>query len=493
MKKLSKIVATCMAVALSASVMTGCAPQGEAKAVSYVGLDINPEITLSLDKNDKVLSVYAGNEDAKIMLYGESLEGLKIDVAVDKIADIAVELGYVSDKNYGINFTVEGKINKQDFIEKAKAKFSEKAGSIDLNFTEDGKFSIKRQLEDLKAEYPTVQAIQELTAGKLRLVLEAIELDGSLTITAAAEMDMDDLIEIINEKAKKIEHYMDKAYDFAVKQANHVYEEAKAGILDSIYLAPYLNFIKYPVNNALLYNTYSLASRTLSHAIVIAEKNAQIAKEVSVPTQVVDGIALTLNFDATQKEEFVMAITVDGVITLDAIEDYLDGYFKNMSEDALDAIENQIDLVEDMIDQVEDQLDNGVHGAYQEQIEDVIETIEDAFDKLPESLKASANAYATELETIVNSISQAVEGKEPLAALYSAKAVIDEKAQEIKEVMYAELEENGDLDAVLAQIDAVQSGLDLHKQTLDNTIKGARDHAKNFFDQKKEELKGPKH
>lgn len=491
MKKLSKIVATCMAVALSASVMTGCAPQGEAKAVSYVGLDINPEITLSLDKNDKVLSVYAGNEDAKVMLYGENLEGLKIDVAVDKIAEVAVELGYVSDKNYGINFTVEGKINKQDFIEKAKAKFSEKAGSINLNFTEDGKFSLKRKLEEIKAEYPTVQAIQELTVGKLRLVLEAIELDGSLTITTASEMDMDDLIAIINEKAKKIEHYMDKAYDFAVKQANHAYEEAKAGILDSIYLAPYLNFIKYPVNNALIYNTYSLASRTLSHAIVIAEKNAQIAKEVSVPMQVVDGIALTLNFDATQKEEFVMAITVDGVITLDAIEDYLDGYFKNMSQDALDAIETQIDHIEDMIDQVEDQLDNGVHGAYQEQIEDVIEVIEDAYDRLPESIKA--NAYVTELETIIESISQAVEGKEPLSALYSAKAVIDEKAQEVKTLMENELKENGDLDAVLAQINAVQSGLDMHKQTLDNAVKDARDHAKNFFREKKEGLKGPKH
>ena len=155
MKKLSKIVATCMAVALSASVMTGCAPQGEAKAVSYVGLDINPEITLSLDKNDKVLSVYAGNEDAKIMLYGESLEGLKIDVAVDKIADIAVELGYVSDKNYGINFTVEGKINKQDFIEKAKAKFIEKAGSIDLNFTEDGKYTFQDAEYDLVTTFIT--------------------------------------------------------------------------------------------------------------------------------------------------------------------------------------------------------------------------------------------------------------------------------------------------------------------------------------------------
>jgi hypothetical protein len=59
--------------------------------------------------------------------------------------------------------------------------------------------------------------------------------------------------------------------------------------------------------------------------------------------------------------------------------------------------------------------------------------------------------------------------------------------------MENELKENGDLDAVLAQINAVQSGLDMHKQTLDNAVKGARDHAKNFFKEKKEGLKGPKH
>ena len=66
----------------------------QSKAQSFVSLDINPEITLTLDENGAVLTVVGENEDANVLLYGEeTLVGMNIEAAVEKITALATELG----------------------------------------------------------------------------------------------------------------------------------------------------------------------------------------------------------------------------------------------------------------------------------------------------------------------------------------------------------------------------------------------------------------
>ena len=109
MKKLIKLTAAFLALAMVATFGVACAPKGEEKAVSYVAVDVNPSISLALDKKNRVVSVYAANEDAQVLLYGEELEGLSAEDALEKIAELSFELGYLDETNFGVNVTAAGR------------------------------------------------------------------------------------------------------------------------------------------------------------------------------------------------------------------------------------------------------------------------------------------------------------------------------------------------------------------------------------------------
>lgn len=72
--KLSKILAASLSGAMVVSLAAACGNGGkdEGKAVSYVGIDVNPSVSLVLDKNDTVLSVLADNEDAQVFSTGKT-------------------------------------------------------------------------------------------------------------------------------------------------------------------------------------------------------------------------------------------------------------------------------------------------------------------------------------------------------------------------------------------------------------------------------------
>ena len=73
-KKMTKIVGLTLTGVMLAGMMTACAPAQteEAKAESFVSIDVNPSISLVLDEDDKVLSVIAENEDAQVLVYEEN-------------------------------------------------------------------------------------------------------------------------------------------------------------------------------------------------------------------------------------------------------------------------------------------------------------------------------------------------------------------------------------------------------------------------------------
>jgi hypothetical protein len=73
-EKMTKIVGLTLTGVMLAGMMTACAPTKteEAKAESFVSIDVNPAISLVLDKDDKVLSVIAENEDAQVLVYEEN-------------------------------------------------------------------------------------------------------------------------------------------------------------------------------------------------------------------------------------------------------------------------------------------------------------------------------------------------------------------------------------------------------------------------------------
>ena len=118
--KMKTFMGLLCAVTMGASVvmMSGCLDgsgnssssgnqEDSVQATSYVSLDINPSIELTLDAENKVISVYGGNEDGQVLLYEETgIIGEDVQIAVDKIVDLAVELGYLDENNKVISTNV---------------------------------------------------------------------------------------------------------------------------------------------------------------------------------------------------------------------------------------------------------------------------------------------------------------------------------------------------------------------------------------------------
>jgi len=95
--KYSLLVASLLMVALGINLFN----QPAVAPAAYVSLDINPSIELAVDKEQKVISTKAFNEDGKQLLTNLRLEQLDLYQAMEKILEEAIAENYV--KNTGKN------------------------------------------------------------------------------------------------------------------------------------------------------------------------------------------------------------------------------------------------------------------------------------------------------------------------------------------------------------------------------------------------------
>lgn len=111
----------------------------DAKAIaSYVSLDINPSIELTVDSENKVLSVYGGNEDGQVLLYEETLRGyakdmnakaeamltkIKGELTEEELAEVDAEIAKIVADFEDEKAEMESKIAQA--AEEAKAKLAE--------------------------------------------------------------------------------------------------------------------------------------------------------------------------------------------------------------------------------------------------------------------------------------------------------------------------------------------------------------------------------
>ncbi len=166
MKKFTSIILCVLLAVMAIFTMISC--EKEEGSPSYVSIDINPSIELTVDAENKVVSVYAANEDANVLLYEETgIVGANIEGAIAKITELAIELGYIDETNKVVGTTISSE--NADWVatlqEKVNTKITATAKEAGLNITTDGEgaYSVLRQLETFKAKYPENEAIQNLS------------------------------------------------------------------------------------------------------------------------------------------------------------------------------------------------------------------------------------------------------------------------------------------------------------------------------------------
>ncbi len=80
---------------------------------SVIGIDVNPSIELSVNRNEKVLQANPLNEDAETILDDMNLKNVDLDIAVNALIGSMVRNGYLDELDNAILVTVSNENEKK--------------------------------------------------------------------------------------------------------------------------------------------------------------------------------------------------------------------------------------------------------------------------------------------------------------------------------------------------------------------------------------------
>lgn len=175
-KFLSFVLAICLIIPC-AFALVACGTGSDDEAAKVMNVSLNPEIEFVLDKNDKVLSVNALNEDGNHIISvsineitGTSeFEGLTADEAVELFLEITEENGYlVTGDEEEIKIEISGKADNlmKKVKEKANKFFNDNGLDIDITIEKIEKADILEEVKECMKEY-TEAELKSMTQEQL--------------------------------------------------------------------------------------------------------------------------------------------------------------------------------------------------------------------------------------------------------------------------------------------------------------------------------------
>ena len=297
------------------------------KGVSYVAIDINPTVEITLDKNEKVLTVYAANEDAEVMLYGsDGIVGEKLTAAVDRIAELAKEYGYVTEDNATVSVTVTADSEKtaEDIYTAVKTNMEAACRQLGVTVARCLDAVTAAKLNALKEQYPDDENIAAMTVEKYRLVRSVLLADRKLTVTEAAKMTESELTDRLTAKREERKAMLSRAMEMAVENAELIYAQTRANLVNTVYL-------KYGGTEAIRYGTLDNAYFTVSLMIKI---NGDLA-EFGITEKAVRDVAASIGIPVESIDEFVSDCKdSEGYITDETISYAVNKWYRSMSAEA---------------------------------------------------------------------------------------------------------------------------------------------------------------
>ena len=476
MKKISAIIAVVLTAVLLCTAFVGCVNAGDKDGKTYVSMDINPSVNMVIDEQGNVESVEAGNEDAQVMLYGEVIVGKTAEEAFELIANLAVECGYLTAENSGVNVTVvsgngsaEAEAKVGNIVETAFKAEAAKA-SISAKINTGASFSLQRQLEYVKSKYPNVSAIQNMSIGKFKLVSELVANDEGITLEYAATLDNEDLIEKLNTCYEKIEPYATEAYNIAVAEANEAFEIAKTAAEGAAWTAYYakvmaLNIIAHPVNYGAIYAAYDIAAVSVDYTLDKIEMAISYTNQAlsNVDTQKIADIL------GVEKSEVDAAVTDEnGKVTLESIEAYIDRTLKNMSAEAYAQIKDELPQLETYVNGLQAEVDKFIDSLPEEYATAIRKIIDDAKvlgGDLVEFVESLGDLTVDDVRTIVTYLEE--KRDETMATI--EKDLTAEQLEEAK-----------------TYIEAANDTISAAQSVYNTAVESAKKDAENFLAQAKE-------
>ncbi len=165
MKK--RFLSLCAAFALGATMFSfgGCSKAAENTRMT---VDINPSVELMVDKDNKVVSVTALNDDAAIILQGTAFVGKTSDEVVKGVVEVATETGYivkgeveVGENNVKISVSGDTKWAK-DLYKDAEKKVNEYLESSGIKATVERVDALKTEALKQLAKHNSTYTEEEI-------------------------------------------------------------------------------------------------------------------------------------------------------------------------------------------------------------------------------------------------------------------------------------------------------------------------------------------
>ena len=411
MKKLfGKLLATIAAASLTFSIVactgeTGGTNVAAAESV-YLAIDINPSVELII-KDGKVSGVTAANEDGAVLLSGETLEGMSVEAATDRIVALAEELGFLTDENNQVKITVVSDDAKAEEAVFEKAQKGAKKGSEKAEVNRNPRSADEKKVKELQAENPELYKF--LTPAKLRLIEAIMQYDDSMTYEVGAGMRIKDLAERLDELEDDFEDVIGDELEEKFEARKDELKAETERKIAAVYGDEYLSaWEKYNALKAV----YKEIEKRAEHAPVSEEDLAAI-------------------------EEILKAHGIDG--GKDKPEK---GFSAEELEDCFDRMHDsgKFDRNHNHNDRFEGEHDRDDDDVYEE-AEDAIEDILDKYDEdayllTEEDLAAIAAAYGEGVEvTNLEDLEEFIEGlEEALETLRDSIELTKEQKAEIQKI-----------------------------------------------------------
>ncbi len=166
--------------------------------ITYVNIDINPGIELSVNRFDRVISAYGINDSGKEFIGKLSFKNYKVDLAVNDIIAIAQEDKYLS----------EGQENALVMTVTSDDKASAEQMLVELNTTVEQQLQTKHIASEVitktieKKEHD--DAVKKgVSPGKLEIINKLTDIDKTMTFEKCKDMPIRELVKGIKIADKK--------------------------------------------------------------------------------------------------------------------------------------------------------------------------------------------------------------------------------------------------------------------------------------------------
>lgn len=191
---LAAVLVLCIGIGVGVFNFTNRNSRGAGNSV--IMLDVNPSISLTVNKKEKIVNAEGLNEDGKAVLNGMDLDGVDMNVAVNAVVGSMMQKGYLSDLQNAILVSVENSDTAKSA--ELQKRISDMIGNTLQNVKLDGAV-LSQSLNDTSA-LEQMAKDYNISLGKAALISEVISKDSTLTAEKLAPLSITEITLISESK-----------------------------------------------------------------------------------------------------------------------------------------------------------------------------------------------------------------------------------------------------------------------------------------------------